>query len=285
MPIFHEDKWMSTLKILFLGDLVGEPGVAMFEKWALRLKDKYQADAIIVNGENTAKNGRGLTPDIVEQLQRAGADAITTGNHVWANKKIYATMSESPILVRPANYPSGAPGRGYTIIDVKGPTFREGVSIGIVNIQGRVFMHEDLDCPFRTIDSLLTMLSSKTNLIFVDFHAEATSEKQAMRHFLDGKVSGLYGTHTHVQTADEMILPSGTSYISDLGFAGALYSALGVDHSIILQRFLTQMPVMFKVEKEGPMTLQGICVEVEASSGKTTSIERVQVLDEERLLG
>lgn len=265
----------KTLRIMFLGDLMGPPGLAMFEKWATRLKEKHKIDLVVVNGENAAKNGRGISPEIVEQLQAAGAQVITSGNHIWANKKIYDFINESKVLLRPANYPAGCPGKGYAIVEV------HGVSVAIVNIQGRVFMHEDLDCPFRTIESLLTLLKSKTNIIFVEFHAEATSEKQAMRHFLDGKVTGLYGTHTHVQTSDEMILPSGTSYLTDLGFSGARYSALGVQSQIVLDRFLTQMPVFFKLEQNGPMVTNGVWVEVDVATGKTVRIERINVIDEE----
>lgn len=269
----------SKLRVMFLGDLVGPPGVAMFEKWVPRLKEQHKIDLIVVNGENTAKNGRGISPELVEQLQAAGAHVVTSGNHVWANKKIYAFIDESSVLLRPANYPTGCPGKGHTIVEVN------GVLIAVVNLQGRVFMHEDLDCPFRTVESLLTLLKSKTNVIFVDFHAEATSEKLAMRHFLDGKVTGLYCSHTHVQTSDEMILPSGTSYITDLGCAGALHSALGVQSQIILDRFLTQMPAHFKIEKEGPMAMHGVWAEVDVESGKTVKIERIQVVDDEIVVG
>ena len=263
------------MRLMFLGDLVGPPGVAMFEKWVPRLKTEHKIDTIVVNGENTTKNGRGISADIVKQLEQAGADVITSGNHVWANKKIYSFFDDSDVLLRPANYPSSCPGKGHKIFTVN------NLTVAVISLQGRVFMHEDLDCPFRTVESLLTLLRSTTKLIFVDFHAEATSEKQAMRHFLDGKVSGVFGTHTHVQTADERILPDGTAYITDVGFAGALNSALGVDQQIILNRFLTQMPAHFKVEKKGPMVMNGIWVDVDDKTGKATHIERINVIDEE----
>lgn len=260
---------------MFFGDVVGEPGVAMFCKWVPVLKKKHDIDGVVVNGENAAKNGKGITPELVKILQDAGASVITSGNHVWANRKIYSYIQENGILLRPANYPSICPGKGYLCINVA------GFDIAVVSLQGRVFMHEDLDCPFRTIESLLIMLKQKTNMIFVDFHAEATSEKLAMRHFLDGKVTGLYGTHTHIQTADEQIMPSGTSYITDLGFSGAYYSALGVESKIILERFLTQMPVQFKIEKNGPMTMNGLWIEVDPHQGTTLRIEKINVIDEE----
>jgi len=269
----------QVLRIMFLGDIVGEPGIAMLEKWAPRLKDEHKIDVVVVNGENSAKNGRGITPDIVKMIKDAGISVITSGNHVWANKKIMESFDGNSILLRPANYPSTCPGRGYAIVNVG------GLQLAVVSLQGRVFMHEDLDCPFRTIESLLSFLTPKTNLIFVDFHAEATSEKQAMRYFLDGKVSGVYGSHTHVQTADERILPNGTSYITDIGFSGSLNSALGVDQKIILDRFLHQMPVHFKVEKKGPMVMQGVWAEVDVNTGKSLKIERISFVDEEIAAG
>jgi len=265
----------KTIRLLFLGDLSGPAGVAMFEKWAPQLKAKHSINAIVVNGENTAKNGRGITPQIVQRLIDAGASVITSGNHIWANKKIYSFIDESSVLIRPANYPSSCPGKGYSIFEVN------GVSVAVISVQGRVFMHDDLGCPFRTVESLLMLLSQKTNVVFVDFHAEATSEKQAMRHFLDGKVTGVYGTHTHVPTADEQILPSGTSYITDLGFAGAIHSSLGINQDVVLDRFLNQMPVLFKVETRGPMIMTGIWVDVDVASGKTVAIERIKVIDNE----
>ncbi len=266
---------MQSKRFMFLGDLAGEPGVAMFLKWAPRLKEKHKIDGIIVNGENVAKNGRGITPDLANILKDAGADVITSGNHIWAKKKIYDFLDEKSFLIRPANYPSSCPGKGYSIFNVN------NIPVAVVSLQGRVFMGEDLDCPFRTVESLLKMLSSKCKIIFVEIHAEATSEKLALRYFLDGKVSGLYGTHTHVQTADDMILSSGTSYITDLGFAGALNSSIGVESEIILQRFLSQMPILFKIDTRGPMIMCGILVEVDINSGKTLRIERIKIVDEE----
>jgi len=264
----------KKIRILFLGDTQGEPGVAMFKKWTPILKEKHKIDAIFVNGENSAKNGKGITPELVKEFKKFGASVITSGNHVWGNKKIYSLIDDkNEILLRPANYPSVCPGRGHIIIDV------DGVDIAVINIQGRVFMAEDLDCPFRCVESLLTFLKNRAKIVFVDFHAETTSEKQAMLHFLNGKVSGLFGTHTHVQTADERITEEGTSYITDLGFAGALNSSLGVEYNIILNRFLTQMPAQFKIEKNGPMTLNGVWVEVDTETGNAVHIERVNITD------
>jgi|SaaInlLV_10m_DNA_2_1039722.scaffolds.fasta_scaffold27345_2 2',3'-cyclic-nucleotide 2'-phosphodiesterase len=265
----------KTLRFLFLGDIVGEPGKALFEKWVPQLKRKHKIDSVIVNGENAAKNGRGLMPHDFEFLKKNGASVVTTGNHIWAHKKIYQCIAENETLIRPANYPAGAPGKGYVLFDV------EGISVGVINVAGRVFMKEDLDCPFRAVESLLTFLSTKTKIIFIDFHAEATSEKKVFGFHFDGKVSGVMGTHTHVQTADERILPNGTSFISDLGFSGAMNSALGVNKSIVTEHFLTQMPIAFKVAKEGPFAVNGVCVEVDVETGKSLKIERVSIVDDE----
>lgn len=264
----------TTLKLLFFGDLVGKPGQALFCKWAPRLKEEYQADGIIVNAENSAPNGRGINSSIVQLLRDYGADVITTGNHVWGQKQGLQTLQENQDRVlRPHNFPRECPGKGYTIVPIA------GYEVAIVNLQGRVFMHDHLECPFRMLDSLLPLLTARTKLIFVDFHAETTSEKQGMGFYFDGKISGLFGTHTHVQTADEHILPGGTSFICDLGCSAALYSMLGMKKEIVLQRFLRQMPVKFAVEHEGPFALHAICVTVDTLTGKSLAIERIRIVD------
>ncbi len=265
----------NKLRFLFLGDLIGKPGRALFKKWAYTLREQYKIDAIILNGENSADNGRGITPEVADFFFENGASVITTGNHIWAQKTILNYINEEEHLIRPANFPSSCPGKGYSFFQVQGHT------VAVLNLQGRVFMHEHLNCPFKTAESLLPLLVSKTNIIFVDIHAEATSEKQGMGFFLDGKVSGVYGTHTHVQTADEKILPQGTSYISDLGFSGSYFSMLGMRKEPILERFLTQMPIKFFVEQNGPMVMTGIWVEVDTQTGRSTEIERILVLDKE----
>lgn len=265
----------DRLRFLFLGDVVGRPGRAMFQKWARKLQEQHKIDAIIVNGENSTDMGKGITAKIIKFFLHNGASAITTGNHIWFARDVYTALDEQPEILRPANFPSACPGKGYYIFTV------EGHSVAILNLQGRVFMHEHVDCPFRTAESLLTFLKDKADIIFVDFHAEATSEKQGMGLFLDGKISGMVGTHTHVQTADEKILPKGTAYITDLGFAGAKYSMLGMKKEEILRKFLTQMPSRFTVDLAGPMVMTGVWIEVETSSGKAVHIERVHVLDEE----
>ena len=184
-------------------------------------------------------------------------------------------QQEVGFLLRPANFPSSCPGKGYALVGVK------GYLIGVISVQGRVFMQQNLDCPFKTVESLLCLLSQKTKMIFVDIHAETSSEKQALGFYFDGKVSGVVGTHTHVQTADERILPNGTAYITDLGYCGALNSTLGVKKEAVIQRFLTQMPQKFSVEKSGPFVLHGAIIDVDTITGKAVHIERVRVIDED----
>ncbi len=261
----------KTLRFLFVGDVVGEAGLNVFQKLVPKLKEQYKIDAIIVNGENAAKNGKGLTAKIMEFFKHNGVSVVTSGNHIWQQKEFYSYLNSNDDVIRPANYPPGCPGRGYTFFEVGGRT------VAIVNLQGRVFMHENLDCPFRNIDSILPFLQSKTNLIFIDFHAEATSEKEAFGFYLDGRVSGLLGTHTHVQTADNRVLPQGTAFISDLGFCGAQNAILGTEKEIVIGRFLTQMPARFAVEKEAPFVFNGAWVEVDADTGRSIKIERINI--------
>jgi len=265
-----------TLRFLFVGDVVGQAGQAVVQKHLPELKKKHAIDAIIVNGENAATKGVGINSKNIAFFRHLGVSLITTGNHVWAQRESYTALNEqSDFIIRPANFHPSCPGKGSAIIDVA------GVPVGVINIQGRVFMHQDLECPFRTIESLLLYLSTKTKIIFVDIHAETTSEKTAMGFFLDGKVSGVVGTHTHIQTADERILPKGTAYITDLGCCAALNSTLGVKKEVVIQRFLTQMPQQFSVEKTGPFALHGVIIDVDTSTGKATHIERVKVVDED----
>ncbi|MFC1894927.1 TIGR00282 family metallophosphoesterase [Candidatus Dependentiae bacterium] len=265
----------KALKILFFGDVVGISGQAVFQKWAIKLKKKFKADMIAVNGENSAKNGKGISSKIMEFFRHCDVNVVTSGNHIWQNKEIYLYLDEHTDLIRPANYPSSCPGKGYSLFEINGFT------IGVINLQGRIFMRENLDCPFKAAESILTFLKTRTNIIFVDFHAEATSEKIVLASFLDGQVSGVFGTHTHVQTADEKILPNGTAFISDIGFCGSSYSAIGIKIDAVLKRFLTQMPSRFSVETNPPFTLNGIFVEVDTSTGKAIKIERICIVDKE----
>lgn len=264
----------NTLRVLFLGDIVGIAGRTIFQKHINHIRQQYKIDAVIVNGENSA-NGRGITSRIVRFFRHNGVDVITTGNHIWHHREIYEYLANNTDLLRPANFPSDCPGVGMTTFLCK------GVTIGIMNLQGRVFMRDYLSCPFRTAESLLTYLRSKTNIIFVDMHAEATSEKMGLAYFLDGKISGYVGTHTHVQTTDERILPKGTAYITDLGMAGALNSMIGMKKEPIINNFLTQMPSKFVVDTEGPMIMTGAWIEVDTKTGKAVAIERIRILDNE----
>lgn len=266
----------NTLRFMFIGDLIGEPGLALFAKWAPILKEKYKINATIVNAENSAKNGNGITPQIITYLKDHGADMITTGNHAFDCKEVYNTLNERADVIRPINYPPGCPGKGYSLFSVANET------IAIVNVHGRVFVREMLDCPFRAMDSVLGFLKHKTNIILVDVHAEATSEKKAIGLFLDGKVTVVVGTHTHVQTADQMILPKGTGYLTDLGAAGALHSVIGFQEQGVLNRYLIHHKFgQFLVEKKGPMVISGVWIEVDIATGKTIHIEPIRVVDSE----
>lgn len=266
---------MSTsVRIMIIGDLVGVPGQELFKKWGRQLKEKHRIDVLIVNGENASKNGRGISPKIVDLLKEHGADIITTGNHAWDNKEVYNSFETRGDLIRPANYPSGCQGKGYALLPVSNNL------VSVVNLHGRVFVRDSLDCPFRTIESLIIMLKSKTPIIIVDFHAEATSEKNAMGLFLDGKVSCVVGTHTHVQTADERILPKGTGYITDLGACGSLNSVIGFSLEGVINRFLYH-PKMgkFVVSNDSPFVISGIIVTVDTKTGRALNIDRLRVID------
>lgn len=262
------------LRILFIGDVVGAPGRAMLQKHINELRQKYQIDATIANGENSA-DGRGITPRIMDYFKHLKVDIVTSGNHIWDKKDIVPYFQTHKDLLRPANYPSECPGTGVAIFQVK------GYAVAIINVQGRVFMKEHLDCPFKTVASLLTYVRDKTNIIFVDLHAETTAEKACMAYYFDGKISGIVGTHTHVQTADERVLPGGTAFITDLGMVGALDSSLGMKTDSIIHHFISQMPTRFVVERQGPMLLNGAVIEVDTATGLATQIERIRIVDAE----
>lgn len=261
------------MRILLVGDIVGPGGCAMFQKHIQRIKEQYNIDGIIVNGENSAPDGRGITTKLMNFFKHNGAQVVTSGNHIWAKREIYQYLKEHNDLLRPANFPNDCPGTGLT-------TFKVGNTVvGVLNLQARVFMREHVSCPFRAADTALTFLRTKTNIIFVDFHGEATAEKLGLAYYLDGRISGLVGTHTHVPTADERILPQGTAYVTDLGMAGALHSMIGMKKEPIIQSYITQMPVKFEVELEGPMTLSGVWIEVDINTGKALHIQRVCIID------
>jgi metallophosphoesterase (TIGR00282 family) len=255
------------------GDIIGDSGVALLKRHLPGLIKDYAAECVIVNGENSATNGRGITPAVADSLFQSGVHVITGGNHSWGQKTIYNYITTQPNLLRPANYPGKCPGSGHTIVTVN------GYKLAVVNIQGRVFMRELLDCPFKTMETLLTYLRAQVNMILVDFHAEATAEKVGMGFFLDGKVSALVGTHTHIQTADARILSKGTAYISDLGMCGALDSMIGMKTDVMLNHMRTQLPAKFEVEPNPPYILCGVCIEVDTETGSALSIQPIQIED------
>ena len=259
---------MSELKVLFIGDIIGKAGRRAVKDKLPSLIKEHVPHLVIANGENSA-GGFGITPDIVRELLGFGIDIITTGNHVWDKKEIVGFIDNDNRILRPANFPPGVPGYGYTVC-----SSRKGM-VGVINLQGRVFMNP-LDCPFRTALDIIEKMKDETKVILIDFHGEATSEKNAMALFLDGRVSGIIGTHTHVQTADERILPKGTAYITDVGMTGALQSVIGIKMEQALRRFLTQMPQKFQIENKD-MRLMGAVLSIDASSGKAYNIKRLNI--------
>jgi metallophosphoesterase (TIGR00282 family) len=254
------------LRILFIGDIVGRPGRRIIKQVLREMVDTLEIDLVIANGENAA-GGFGLNPEVSRELFAAGIDLITLGNHTWDKKEINQLLETEERVIRPANYPEGTPGVGFTLVEtVKG-------MVGVINLLGQVFL-DPLECPFRTADRCLNQLKRQTKIILVDFHAEATSEKQAIGWYLDGRVTAVVGTHTHITTADERILPSGTAYITDIGMTGPLNSVLGIKSELILQKFLTKRPVRFEVAG-GPIALNAVLVQAD-EYGSATKIERVQ---------
>jgi metallophosphoesterase (TIGR00282 family) len=255
------------LKILFIGDIVGRPGRKIVKKCLKEIIEAEGVDLTIANGENAA-GGFGITYDVSQEILGAGVDLITLGNHTWDNRDIDRVLEEEPRVIRPANYPEGAPGQGYYIVETD-----KGIAVGVVNLLGQVFL-EALGCPFRAADEYLDKIKKRTNIVVVDIHAETTSEKMALGWYLDGRVSAVLGTHTHIPTADERILPKGTAYITDVGMTGPLNSVLGIDPKIVITKFLTKRPIRFEVAS-GPVKLDGVIFEVN-ERGLATSIERIQ---------
>lgn len=250
------------MKILMVGDVVGSPGRRVFKDVVRRLREENAVHAVVVNGENAAA-GNGITVALADELLKAGADAVTLGDHVWGQKELETTIGGEKRLVRPANFPPGTPGQGYaTVQTALGP-------LTVVNLLGRVFMNP-IDCPFRAMDALLNSLPRNAPIL-VDFHAEATSEKIAMGHYLDGRVTAVVGTHTHVQTSDAVILPKGTAYMSDLGMTGPAHSVIGREIVPVLKKFTTGVPARFEVAA-GPCVLEGAILELDRASGKALSI-------------
>ncbi|MCP4645677.1 MAG: TIGR00282 family metallophosphoesterase [bacterium] len=255
------------MRILFIGDVVGRPGRLCVKRWLPSLCDECAVDITVVNGENAA-GGLGATADTLQELKEAGAQVITLGNHTWRKKELVRVIDRLDNVVRPANYPSGVPGVGSAVV-----TLDDGRKLGVTNLVGRVFM-DPCDCPFVAARREVAALRAETPLVLVDFHAEATAEKVAMGWFLDGQCTAVLGTHTHVQTADERVLPDGTAYITDVGMTGPFDSVIGVERDRIVQRFLTGMPTEFKISRERP-GLCAVVVDADDETGRATSIERV----------
>ena len=259
--------------MLFVGDVIGKPGRRALHNLLPRLVDHHRADYVVVNVENSA-GGFGVTPDVLREIQDLPIDVYTTGNHVWDKKEAMDLLDRMPNLLRPANYPAGNPGKGLHVGETAA-----GIPVAVMNLEGLVFMH-NLESPFHTADRLLKGLDPRVKVVMVDFHAEATSEKQAMGFYLDGRVSAVLGTHTHVPTADERILPKGTALQTDTGMTGPYESVIGMRVDKVLKRFLLQTPSSFEVAKRD-VRLAGAVIDIDESTGKARGIERVLVPDPE----
>jgi len=255
------------LKILFIGDVFGEAGRATLKFKMDELKERYKPDFCIANGENAA-GGRGITYNTANEIFDSGIEVITMGNHTWARKEILNIIDSGIRIIRPANYPKGVPGKGKIIME------KNGVRLAVVNLLGRVYMDNNVDCPFQTIDRELSCLKGQADIIFVDFHAEATSEKIAMLYYLDGRVTCVAGTHTNVQTADEKITDKGTAYITDVGMTGPADGVIGVEKEHILRKFTLGLPAQHETAK-GRAQLNAILITIDDETKKATNIKRI----------
>jgi len=256
------------MNILFIGDIVGSPGREATKLLLPELKKEYRLDFVIANAENAA-GGSGITQRVAEEIFDSGVDVMTSGDHIWKKREIFEFIEQEERILRPLNFPSGAPGRGFGVFETK-----DGIKVGVINVNGRVFM-EALECPFRTTLAATEAVSGQTNIIIVDVHAEATSEKVALGWYLDGKVSAILGTHTHVQTADERILPQGTAYLTEAGMTGPYDSIIGRKIEDVLERFITCIPTRFEIAKEN-IQLHGAVLDIDENTGKARSIIRIQ---------
>jgi metallophosphoesterase (TIGR00282 family) len=263
------------VKLLFIGDIVGQPGRRAVKELVPELRQRHALDFVIANGENAA-GGSGITPKIAEEIFSAGVDVITTGDHLWDQREVMELLEKEKRFLRPLNYPAGTPGQGSAVFQTRSsePGTRNGIPIAVLNVQGRTFMQPPLENPFIAALDEVKKLRETAKIIFVDFHAEASSEKIAFGRMLDGQVSAVVGTHTHVQTADEQIFPGGTAYLTDAGFTGPHESVLGREITPVLQRFLTSTPQRFEVAKDRVM-LHGALIEIDEASGKATAIRRI----------
>ena len=257
------------MKVIIIGDIVGKPGRKILTATLKRLKEQHEAEFVVANVENAAE-GAGVIPKVGDEILNAGVDVMTSGNHIFDKKEVIQYIENQPRLLRPANYAPDAPGRGLWL----GST-ASGTQVAVINIQGRVFM-PPTDCPFRTVDRLLDEIGNRTSVVIVDHHAEATSEKLAMGRYLDGRASAVVGTHTHVQTADEQILPGGTGYITDLGMTGPYDSVIGVESHLVITRFVRGLPIRYQTASENPQ-LHGVVVEIDEKRGNSVRILRLQV--------
>jgi len=270
--IYNLYKEENIIKVLFIGDICGNTGRKALREMLPSLKNKYQPHIIIVNGENSAA-GRGITASIANEFFNWGVHGITMGNHTWDNRDIFEFIDDEPRIIRPANFPPGTPGRGYTV--VKG----NGKELAIVNLQGRTFLPV-IDCPFRVGDDIMDELLASHKCILVDFHAEATSEKIAMGYYMDGRASIVVGTHTHVQSNDDVILPGGTAYLTDAGMVGSREGILGMEKDAVIYKFTTQLPARFVVD-EGKWHLHGLFVDIDESTGAATRMEKIRLREDE----
>ncbi len=260
----------DNLRVLFVGDIVGRPGRKAVKKFLPDLVSQFKPNFVLGNGENAA-GGYGLTEAVAEELLQAGFDLLTSGNHIW-RREFFPYLEKTERVLRPANYPSQAPGRGFALLK------KDDFSLGVINLEGRVFMR-NLECPFRLGLAIANSLRKKTPCIIVDFHAEATSEKMALAWYLDGKVSAFLGTHTHVQTSDERILPEGTAYISDIGMTGVSDGVIGMRKDQAIEMFLTQVPRKLEVPKSGLLKLEAVFLEIEPQTGRALKIERIRLTE------
>lgn len=260
---------MPVFRSLMIGDVVGQAGLRALFYGLPILKKQYKVDLTIVNGENAA-DGFGITPDIAANILNQGADVITSGNHIWQRDEIKPYLESSAKVLRPINFPSPAPGSGVAVVSVK------NIKAAVINAQGRTRMNQHVDCPFKACAEAIKLLRKETKLIFIDFHAEDTLEKEAIAFYLDGKATAVVGTHTHVQTMDEIILPHGTAYLSDLGMTGAKESVIGSSIQISIERSLTQMPVK-QEPAEGNAFVNGCIIEADTENGKAQSVQRFSI--------
>ncbi|MDD4899987.1 MAG: TIGR00282 family metallophosphoesterase [Candidatus Omnitrophica bacterium] len=256
------------MKILFIGDVVGSPGRLAIKELLPGLKKEFALDFVIANAEN-ASGGSGITLKVAEELFSSGVSVLTSGDHIWKKREIFEVINQDERILRPLNFPAGAPGRGENVFKSE-----NGVKVGVINLQGRVFM-EALECPFKAARKAIEALSKETKIIIIDMHAEATSEKVALGWYVDGIASAVLGTHTHIQTADEKILPQGCAYITDAGMTGPYDSVIGRRKEDVLERFITAVPVRFEVA-EADVQLHGVVLDIDEATGKAKSIVRVQ---------